>query len=449
MATRKDLLKAHKFTSQRLVSALVERNPDDLEPPLRRIATGTLVSALISVLVLAGFGVVGIIAGGGTKNWREDRTVIIDTSSGVVFAYLGSSLHPTTNITSARLATGGGPVMSVKATTLRGEPQANRIGIPDAPAQLPAPADITPWPLRVCSTAPVDDVRYTTLQVGVGPRSSTPATAAVRDSRGLHYLLAEGRAHPVPGGERGSVPALLLDLGLTTAGTPGDAMINTIPRGPALEPLDIPGDGGRSDRTVAQMTQVGTLATVQGSVTSYYVLLPDGLAEISALEHKVMELDGRESTELTPGDVVGNLSSRQVRQEGMPAGLPTSPSSAPDQATSSLCVTWDDEGARPVVELGSPTPQPTGASPVPGTADLVETAPVRGALLRPENTAEGGHAFLVVDRRSYGIPDAESRTALGYGQTPSQPVSAALLRLVPSGLPAGVSLSIEDAQQPA
>lgn len=448
MATRKDLLKAHKFTSQRLVSALVERNPDDLEPPLRRIATGTFVSAMISVLVLAGFGVVGIIAGGGTKNWREDRTIIIDTSSGVVFAYLGTSLHPTMNITSARLATGGGPVMSVKSTTLRGEPQAGRIGIPDAPAQLPAAADTSPWPLRVCSTAPVGDLRYTTVQVGVGPSASTPATAAVRDSTGLHYLLADGRAHPVPGGG-GDVPELLITLGFTSAGTPSDAMINTIPRGPALEPLDIPGDGGGADVTVGQMTQVGSLATVRGSVTSYYVLLPDGLAEISALEHKVMELDGRRNSELTAGDVVGNLSNRQLRQEGMPAGLPTSESSVPNQATSSLCVTWDGEGAQPVVELGSPTPQPTGASPVPGTADLVETAPLRGALLRPENTPEGRQTFLVVDRRSYGVPDAESRAALGYGQTPSQPVSAALLKLIPSGLPAGKSLSIEDAQKPA
>ncbi|SDD16960.1 type VII secretion protein EccB [Auraticoccus monumenti] len=448
MATRKDLLKAHKFTSQRLVSALVMRNPDDLEPPLRRIVTGTFVSAMISVLVLAGFGVVGLIAGGGTKNWREDRTIIIDTSSGVVFAFLGTSLHPTTNITSARLATGGGPVVSLKSTTLRGEPQAGRIGIPDAPAQLPAAADISPWPLRVCSTAPVDDLRYTTLQVGVGPTSPTPATAAVRDSTGLHYLLAEGRAYPVPGGDD-DVPALLLDLGFTAAGTPSDAMLNTIPRGPALEPLAIPGDEGGADISVGQMTTVGSLATVRGSVTSYYVLLPDGLAEISALEHKVMELDGRKNTELTPGDVVGNLSSRQVRQEGMPAGLPTSASSAPDQATSSLCVSWDGEGAQPVVELGAPTPRPTGASPVPGTADLVETAPLRGALLRPENTPDDGQAFLVVDRRSYGIPDAESRAALGYGETPSHPVSAALLKLIPSGLPSGTSLSIEDAQKPA
>ncbi|MVA74815.1 type VII secretion protein EccB [Auraticoccus sp. F435] len=449
MATRRDLLKAHKFTSQRLVSALVDRNPDELEPPLRRVATGTFVSVMISVLVLAGFGVVGLVLGGGSKDWRQDRTVVIDTSSGVVFAVLGTQLHPTTNITSARLATGGGPEVRVKSATLRGEPQAGRIGIPDAPAQLPAPEDIDPWPMRVCSTSPDGDgVRYTTLQVGTGPAPGGPSTAVVRDSAGTHYLLADGRAYPVPGKGSG-VPPLLVNLGFTDAGTPADAMINTIPRGPALAPLEIPGDGGRARVTVGTLSEVGQLASVSGTVDSYYVLLTDGLAEISELEHRVMMVAGRENTELTPGEVGGSLSATSVRQPDMPDFVPTSEQSRPDQATSSLCLTWGEEGAEPVLQLGVPTPQPAGASPVPGTADLVETAPLQGALLRAERTPEGGPAFLVVAGRRYGIPDAESRAALGYGQTPAQAVPAALLKLVPDGLPRGQELSVDAARQPA
>lgn len=446
MATRKDLLKAHKFTSQRLISALVDRNPDEMEPPLRRVGTATFVGIMLAVLVLAGFGVVGLIAGGGTKNWQQDRTVIIDTSSGVVFAYLEDKLYPTANITSAKLATGGGPVMSVKPATLRNFPQQNRIGIPDAPAQLPAPDDITPYPLRVCSTAPnAKDVRYTTLQVGVGPPPATPRNAVVRDSRGTHYLLTAGRAYPVPA-EGDSIPPLLIDLGFTDAGTPSDEMINTIPRGPSLAPLTIPGDGGTAQKTVGAM-RVGSLATVTGSRPSYYVMLADGLSEISQLEHRALELSGHDDVELTSGEVGASLSPTRIGQPDMPPGLPTAEDSVAGQASAALCVTWHGPDRPATIELDSVTPMVGGAGAGGGTADLVETAPLKGALLRAEDSAEAGQSFLVVDGRRYGIPDADSRNALGYAETASQPVSPALLRLLPDGLAKG-TLSIEAARQP-
>lgn len=449
MATRKDLLKAHKFTSQRLVSALVDRNPDELQPPLRRVFTGTFVSVMISVLVLAGFGIVGLIFGGGSKDWQQDKTVIIDTSSGVVFAFLGTDLYPTTNITSAKLATGGGEVTSVKSSTLQGYPQQNRIGIPDAPAQLPVPEDVTPWPLRVCSTAPdEDDLRYTTLQVGVGPSPGEASTAVVRDSGGLHYLLADGRAYPVPD-EGSGTPALLINLGFSEAGTPSDAMINAIPQGPPLVPLDIPGDGERAQVTPGGLADIGSLATVEGTVTSYYVLLSDGLSEITWLEHRVLEVSGRETTAISAAEAGGAISSTRIRQEDMPRGEPSAADSTPEQATTALCVTWGGVDSPAVVELGSPVPEVGAGSAEPGTADLVQTAPLGGALLRAENTSEDGASFLIYDGQQFGVPDAESRAALGYAETPSQPVSPALLKLVPRGLPADTSLSVEAARQPA
>jgi hypothetical protein len=59
MAQRKELLKAHAFTQQRLVAALVDRDPDNPTPPLRRLGLGTFVSALIAVVIVSGFALFG------------------------------------------------------------------------------------------------------------------------------------------------------------------------------------------------------------------------------------------------------------------------------------------------------------------------------------------------------------------------------------------------------
>ena len=63
MAARKDLLKAQAFVQQRLVSALVDREPDSQVPPLRRLSLGLFVSILVGALVavVGGVGFVGLI----------------------------------------------------------------------------------------------------------------------------------------------------------------------------------------------------------------------------------------------------------------------------------------------------------------------------------------------------------------------------------------------------
>lgn len=43
MASRKDLLKAQSFITQRLVASFVNRDPDSPIGPLRRVATATFV----------------------------------------------------------------------------------------------------------------------------------------------------------------------------------------------------------------------------------------------------------------------------------------------------------------------------------------------------------------------------------------------------------------------
>src|SRR5436305_1358672 len=70
MASRQDQLQSYQFTVQRTVSALVMRDPDPVQPPLRRVTGAALVGVLLATLGLAGAAVYGVLAGG-SGNWRD------------------------------------------------------------------------------------------------------------------------------------------------------------------------------------------------------------------------------------------------------------------------------------------------------------------------------------------------------------------------------------------
>ncbi|GAB3705807.1 type VII secretion protein EccB [Mariniluteicoccus flavus] len=452
MASRKDLLKAHTFITGRLVAALVDRNPDDPEPPLRRLTTGTFVGIMIGILVLAGFGVVGLIKPGSSKNWQADKTVIIDSGSGGVLVFLENKLYPVHNITSAKLATGGGQVKTVKPSSLRDFPRERPIGIRAAPAELPDAKDMTAWPMRTCSVAPPvgarGDERFTTLEVGTGevPGSTTSFVARGDGVGGKEYLVAEGRAYEMP------THALALHLGFgEQVVRPGDAWLRALPQGPALRPLEISGRGSRSKNPVQGFDPtIGTVMHVEGAVRSWYVLLADGLSEISPLEAAVLEVStGKRSIAVKANDAndARNPLLRSVGHPSMPFALPTR-SPIADPARSSVCATWAGAGQQPRIAFGAATPPVSQQVADPDVADAIVMPSLRGALLRSEGSiGPADPGSLVVAGQRYGIADADAKAALGYGQIAPTPVSPAVLKLIPDGLPAGQSLSVRAATE--
>ena len=458
MATRKDLLKAHKFTSQRLVAALVDRDPDDVEPPLKRMVMGTFAGIMIAVLITAGFGVVGLIKKGGSENWKSPGTVVIDESSGVVFAFLESEgdpegqLHPTLNITSARLATGGENIMSVKSKSLRGFPRSYTVGIPGAPDQLPDPQDMSTYPIRTCSTAPDQDERFTTLQIADGEVPADNATIAVKDDSGVEYLVDDGTAFQVSSGKEHS--PLLVDLGFSAnAASPGNTWLKTLPQGTPLEPLAIDGLGDTSANPVpGQDDKVGTLFVGKGAADTHFILLADGLAAIKPLESRIWQLEhGTEPVEVDSTVVAQHLSPTDqadpISAQDLPRDLPTPDEGYAGAADQSLCATWTAADADPMIAIGAPTPTAIGAAGG-GFADKVEMPVLHGALVHPDDvTGENPATTLITGGKRYGIASAEGQTALGYAETPKEPIPSQLLALVPPGLEDGLVLSIEEAQK--
>lgn len=454
MASRKDLLKAHKFTTDRLVASLVDRDPDRLDSPLRRIGMGTFASVMIGVLIMAGFGVFGLVAQGGrATQWKDaDAAIIVDSQAGLVFWYTQKRLHPMENITSAKLAAGAGvEVTTLKTKSLKGVPRDKLLGIRDAPRQLPTTEDMGAYPLRVCGTAPVDGNRHTTLTMGDPNLDPADDTAmAMKGENNDFYLVVNGVAHVVPKEANQEVPPLLLQYEILS---PGYALLNALPQG---SPLDaeailkrVPGaDEEQSQNGVGQATRVGQLVHVAGQ-SGRYILLKDGLSEISPLEHAAIQESrpNARSIEITAAEATLHLS------EVTPVlGAPDLPSEMPEvlkgqaEQQKSICATWTAPNTPPALSTGNPTPQVVTPAVEPGVADAVVIPPLRGALIRNEEAEQGPAVTLVTEGRRFSIPDADSLNALGYAQVPQDAVPAQIVGLIPPGLPPGGTLSIAAAQ---
>lgn len=449
MATRKDLLKAHAFVTQRLKAALVSRRPDDPERPLRRLGTGVFASVMIGVLVAVGFGVVGLIRGGSSTSWQNEDAVIVNSETGAVYAFIGGELYPAANITSAKLATGGANQRALKSRSLVGFPEQNPIGIAGAPRQLPAPANMSAYPLRVCSTSPDDqDQRYVTLEVGSGAVPDGNASFAARDSSGAVYLVTNGRAHLAPTPEGSALPPVLSFLGFTTVIEPGDRFLNTLPSGTPLEPLTIPKAGEQSIRPPNTGSNlIGTLFHVDGATTTYYVLLEGGLAEIAPLESAVLATAyNAESTAISATEAARVMGSEQITAPDIPRYLPEPDRSITNVAAASACVTWADADSDPRTALAVDTPDVASRATTAWVADAIIMPTLHGALVTP--AGGGGTPVLVTESKRFGIGSVEDQVALGYGDVTVDEIPTEVLTLLPEGLDPGQLLSKDAALRP-
>ncbi len=463
MASRKDLLKAHKFTADRLVKALVTHDPDQLDQPLRRSSMGIFASIMVAVVIMAGFGVVGLIKPGNNSTWKESETlVVIDSEAGQVYWYKNPTLYPMTNITSAKLAAAtsdGSPaeVVSLKAKSLQGVERGPVLGIPDAPRQLPKPEDLGLYPVQVCATAPDparSGQRHTTVRFGegteVGDERSVPVFLV--DGEGNEFLVADGIAHRVDkadGAEQSALSVMLRYPRITSA----YGLLSTIPVGSELTPerilSSVTGVGSEVNRPVGEATEVGDLVQASDG-SSVYLLLADGLAPLRPLEAKALENAGHRVTQATSGEIAMAMApaDSQVAATDLPTDLPAEPTD-PSMTQGPLCASWSDADSPPVLSVDVAVPDYVlnpGDEPDPRHAVVVASLPGKGALLA--NTLTTGQAetgILLVDGRRYPIADRTALNALGYGAVEMSRTSTAIMNLIPPGLDDGATLSTDRA----
>ena len=104
MPSRHEQVRAHRFVTRRIVSAMLSGEPESTELPARRLAMALFGSLIVATIVLAVVGVIGFVNPTGGK--PEENDIIIMRETGARFVYVEGTLHPVLNYASALLIVG-------------------------------------------------------------------------------------------------------------------------------------------------------------------------------------------------------------------------------------------------------------------------------------------------------------------------------------------------------
>jgi type VII secretion protein EccB len=481
MQSRRDRVMAHNFTVGRLGTAMLEGDPDAVDAPMRRTRTGTYIGIAIGVVLCIGFLVFGLIFPGGATSWRQEGRLIVDRDTGATYMYSAGVLRPVANGASARLVQGADAAVSlVSARSLEGVPVGGPVGIAAAPDSLPTEAGLEESVWRVCALSPQDEdgeIGRTALVVGDAQEPVSPSAGQgvlVAGPDGAQHLLWNGTRLRLDE-ERGAVQAL--GYGTSSVLPVTSAFLNTVPTGPDLTAIDVPGAGDDGGDLAGEPRRVGQVFAVStpGQGDQHYLLTGDGLVPLSMTQALLLlaapDVSGAaypdspaEALPLPAGEAHARLSDGPAPREELHPGAPPElvgvGASVPCLRLTpegSLSLTMDD----PAGVDAWPVQERPGIAPGCPTPDLVGIASGRGTLAAAQPVGGSGVAtthYLVTDSAAkYPVVDENALTALGYETAQSVPVPTSLLRLLPSGpvldpeaaaLPLASSSMVEDAGCP-
>src|SRR5437763_7860455 len=450
MQTRREQVRAYRFVTRRIVSAMLSGEPETADLPMRRLALALFGSAMIATIVFAGVGVYGLLRpGGGTPT---ANALIIEKETGARYVYLDNVLYPVLNYTSARLILGIATptVKSMSHQSLRGLPRGRTVGITGAPDALPDRAALVGLPWSVCSAPRSVDLPTPASHLFIG--SVPDGGAALGESallvnsdgdQNVRYLLWHD--HRLRIKDRSVLASL--SMSAATPVTVSDALLNAVTPGPDLAPVT-PEDAGKPSghQVGGQTAKIGQLYHLEDQ---HFVMLAAGLVPISDVVRLLLTVGGQEA-EISPADVARTQVDTRLEPDGYPTKIPALHQVAGDQPAVCAAYRGGDATHRDVaVEMFDTAPGTLTLPPGDGTYQivngqrLVDRIVVRGGqaalvqqLPAPNSTATGATVYVVTDQGvKYAIPTrtADAMTALGYQGLTATPVPAALLALVPTG----------------
>ncbi|MFB4282588.1 MULTISPECIES: type VII secretion protein EccB [unclassified Nonomuraea] len=474
MQTQKDLYQAQRLMAQRLGMALVQGEPDVPESPMRRQNVATFAGLLIAILIVAGFGIWGLLSPGNATKLTAAGQLLIEEETGASYVYNQQTgqLQPVANYVSARLMLDSADIQvrTVSAESLAGFARGRKVGIQGAPDSLPKRDRLVKAPWSACVTEGADasglPKPFVTLVAGT-EIGGTPVG-------GEALLVSDGQQSWVLWANQRLRAANVSRLSDQTPRRVPTSWINAIPAGVDFAAPKVPQHGRKAAGPGGKAARVGhvyKVASVAGSNERWYVLLADGLAPISHTQAMLLLQDpaskaayGRSPVRETPIDAASanamKASARTMLNNGLPATMPRF--RAPG-VSAPLCAVYANTGkgsTRAVLTTGSKIriPAPTvraGADKVdqvllpPGSAVLAGTLPGDGQLSAVQQFS------LITDQgRRFRLTSADAIGKLGYEATDVAPVPAHLLRLIPDGPaldPAAARTPVQEVQaiQPA
>lgn len=469
MATKKDLVEAYSFSRRRLVTAFVSGAPGGREVEPTRPGRAIIGGLALAVLLVAGGAVLGILKSPTVVDLDQAGKLVSEKETGadyLVLAVDGSDdteLRPLANITSAMLVIGSDlEAEEVPRSEINDRQIGDPIGILDAPATPPQPADLVQDGWSAC-TGVIGQPRVGIKLDVSDPPQTTPTpdvSFLVRTESGGVYVIAQSfpseqaYAYFIPDGQgTGRIAGALTAQELGSAVPVPDRWITMFPIGGELKlrtfglegaDLEVPwplrdqlnraGDAEIGDLLLVGddtylMTRTGVLELDEFSDTLYRNLqLPERPKEFSASQRP----GGIAVTEVS--DLDGVNWPREVRGERPPTGQ--------------LCAQLDTSGTQPGVSLATTTLD-SEASAGGVAFDAVDRSVDSGAGAFVQSggwSGVGPTAPVLVDARAYAYPvgPGDETGNLGYADVAPVVVPQDWLDLFQPG----VALTIDAARCP-
>lgn len=440
MQSRRDQVQAQAHLTGRMISALVNGQPDTPEPPTRRGWLGLVCGILIGALIVAGFAVYGLIFPGGSTAWQAEGALIVEKDTGNRYLYLDGQLRPVFNYASALLLLDGDlTVTTVSAASLAGTSHGQPVGIVGAPDDLPGASEVNADAWLVCQSTASTASTASTVSLTLGETASGRSMTA---GEAVLVEVEDGTGYVLWAGQRMRVTASWITrvLGLDHAGAVAlpSAVVEAVPAGPDLGSTSVTGLGAAGPTLGGVTTRIGQVFQVlgaDGSSREHYQLRRDGLAPLTATQ-AVLALGDPASVAAYPGSTptaitldataLGTATITAPDDGGLPASLPSAVAPSEDER---LCLAYDPSGGAVTPMFDPVAPESGGTVSVPADG---------GAVVVAE-----GLLYLITDvGMRFPIATSDDLGYLGYDTDSVVEIPAGFLERMPIGPLLGQSQAI-------
>jgi type VII secretion protein EccB len=463
VATKRDLVEAHAFSRRRLVTAFVSGAPGGREVEPARPGRTIVGGLALSVLLVAGAAVAGVLVGRDPEDWNKPGLLISEDKGGLYVILEESDdpeLHSILNVTSAQLILGADLKLTILAEdTIADQDLGGDLGILGAPQTVPDTDRLIDSGWTAC-TSPEGGLAVTmSTEAGVRPITDRGFLVV---SEGRYYVIATGReeageperaySYALP--TDAEIDPMLGALGLPIAKDAREVPEKWLRLFPSGGALDFPSFGldqygePAPEQGPGQLppgSRIGQVITVDDE--SFQLLTADGPAELDPFALAVY-------TAVAKPVLADPLTPEPVQLDAAPqvgAALPPFAGAHwPDRVLQDeldehcvVLVAGDDE--KPVALLATDPTEAASAEGLVAPAERVSVDPGHGAYVRVGDWDETTSSTeFVIDAKgvAYPLDDPTAAAGLGYGDYSAPLVPDPWVELFGAGVPLSRNLAL-------